>query len=101
MSGGWRNRAALAGILLQAPDILLLDEPTNFLDFDRLAWLRRLAERLPVRGARPPAMGRPASQREVRETRQATAVSRRPDSCSVTQLSLLRVLSTVLASTHR
>jgi len=39
LSGGWRNRAALAQILLQAPDVLLMDEPTNFLDVEGLAWL--------------------------------------------------------------
>lgn len=39
LSGGWRNRAALAYILLQKPDVLLMDEPTNYLDVDGLQWL--------------------------------------------------------------
>ncbi len=39
LSGGWRNRAALSKILLEAPDVLLMDEPTNYLDLEGLSWL--------------------------------------------------------------
>ncbi|HAN32411.1 MAG TPA: ABC transporter ATP-binding protein, partial [Myxococcales bacterium] len=46
-SGGTGRRAALAGALLQEPDLLLLDEPTNHLDVETVewleAWLRRFA----------------------------------------------------------
>jgi ATP-binding cassette subfamily F protein 3 len=41
LSGGWRNRAALAKILLEKPDLLLMDEPTNFLDLAGIAWLEK------------------------------------------------------------
>ncbi|MGQ0533895.1 MAG: ABC-F family ATP-binding cassette domain-containing protein [Caulobacteraceae bacterium] len=38
-SGGWRMRAALAGVLFAASDLLILDEPTNYLDLEGAAWL--------------------------------------------------------------
>ncbi len=38
-SGGWRMRAALAGVLFSAPELLVLDEPTNYLDLEGAAWL--------------------------------------------------------------
>ncbi|MCL5999479.1 MAG: ATP-binding cassette domain-containing protein [Chloroflexi bacterium] len=49
LSGGWRNRAALAKILLEEPDVLLMDEPTNYLDIDGVAWLEQWFNKL--RGA--------------------------------------------------
>ena len=39
LSEGWRNRAALAKLLLGEHDVLLMDEPTNFLDVEGLEWL--------------------------------------------------------------
>lgn len=38
-SGGWRMRAALAGVLFSQPDLLVLDEPSNYLDLEGAAWL--------------------------------------------------------------
>jgi ATPase subunit of ABC transporter with duplicated ATPase domains len=47
LSGGWRNRAALAKILLEEPDVLLMDEPTNYLDIEGLQWLEEWFRTLP------------------------------------------------------
>ncbi len=38
-SGGQQNRALLARMLLESPDLMLLDEPTNHLDIAATEWL--------------------------------------------------------------
>jgi len=46
-SGGWRMRAAIAGVLFSEPDLLLLDEPTNYLDLEGAAWLETYLKKYP------------------------------------------------------
>ena len=38
LSGGWKMRGVLAGLLFQRPDVMMLDEPTNHLDMPSVAW---------------------------------------------------------------
>jgi len=45
LSGGQATRAALARLLIAAPDVLLLDEPTNNLDADARALVARVLAR--------------------------------------------------------
>ncbi len=46
LSGGWKMRGALAGLLFQQPDVLFLDEPTNHLDLPSVMWLDKFLNEL-------------------------------------------------------
>ena len=67
LSGGEKQRVALARLMLKAPDIVVLDEATAHLDSESEAAVQRALRDDPDRahlpGHRPPALDRPRSRR--------------------------------------
>jgi len=47
LSGGWRMRLKLTGMLLTEPNLFLLDEPTNYLDLNTLLLLENYLKSYP------------------------------------------------------
>jgi ATP-binding cassette subfamily F protein uup len=47
LSGGETRRVALAGVMVQEPDVLFLDEPTNHLDIKAIEWLEDRLRQFP------------------------------------------------------
>ncbi|UCZ56138.1 ABC-F family ATP-binding cassette domain-containing protein [Desulfurispirillum indicum] len=47
LSGGQKNRLALARLIAQSPDIMILDEPTNHLDIRNIQWLEQFLRQYP------------------------------------------------------
>src|ERR671921_1112247 len=47
LSGGWKMRVGMAGVLLGRPAVLLMDEPTNHLDIESIIWLEGFLKSLP------------------------------------------------------
>ena len=62
LSGGWRMRVALAGVLFSQPDLLLLDEPTNYLDLEGTLWLEKYLATYPYTVLHDQPRPRPAQQ---------------------------------------
>ena len=82
LSGGEKQRVALARLMLKAPDIVVLDEATAHLDSESEAAvqraLRETLSRPHLAGHRPPALDRPGGRRAAGDRRRAASWSGAP-----------------------